>query len=118
MADVHRQSVQESLNVDTSAGWSVKSAITAGTNAATTNTVHYTIGASASQLGVYSAGNIYFNFSTSTSSTDGDCSTTNDLVIPGNTTFFLKVPRGLGTTIYFNALSESSATKAVRIVEM
>ena len=118
MADVHRQSVQESLNVDTSAGWSVKSAVTAGTNAATTNTVHYTVGATASQIGVYAAGNIYFNFSTSVSSTNGDCNTTNDLIIPGNTTFFLKVPRGLGATVYFNALSATSATKAVRIVEM
>ena len=118
MADLHKRSVQESLNVDISAGWSVKSAITAGTNAATTNTVHYTVGATASQLGVYSAGNIYFNFSTSTSSTNGDCNTSNDLIIPGNTTFFLKVPRGLGATVYFNALSETSAAKAVRIVEM
>ena len=118
MADVHRHSVQESLNVDTSAGWSVKSAITAGTNAATTNTAHYTIGSAASQIGIYSAGNMYFNFSISVSGTDGDCSTANDLIIPGSTTFFLKVPRGLGATIYLNVLSESSATKAVRIVEM
>ena len=40
------------------------------------------------------------------------------MIIPGNTLTFLTVPSGLGTTIYFNHLSTSTTTHAIRTVEV
>ena len=119
MANIHRHSVQESLNVDTAAGWSVQAAITAGSNADTTNTVHHTVAASASQVGIYiTGGAACFNFTTSVSGTNGDCNTSNDLELPRETVVFIKVPRGLGDTIYLNFLSTDTSSRTIRIVEM
>ena len=66
-----------------------------------------------SNLGVYSAVEIYFNFSATTT----DVNASNDLLIPKDTLIFLTVPRGLGNTVYFNYNSTSTTTGAVRIVE-
>ena len=119
MAEMHRHSVQESLNVDTAAGCSVKAALSVGSNADTTNTVHHAVSANASQIGVYiTGGSSVFNFSTSASGTDGDCNNANDLLLPRETIVFIKVPRGLGDTIYFNVLSGDTNSRTVRLVEM
>ena len=66
----------------------------------------------AGQIGIFAAGEIYFNFSASQT----DCNTSNDLRIPGSTLTFITVPRGLGPTIYFNHLGVAAV--AVRIVEV
>ena len=55
MADLHKHSVQESLNTTTGAEWSVKSVGTAGRSASTGNTTHVSLGATAGCLGIYSA---------------------------------------------------------------
>ena len=73
----------------------------------------FSVDENASQIGVYSAVELYFNFSASQT----DITTANDLIIPSSTLVFLTVPRGLGNTVYFNHLGKGSAG-AVRIVEV
>ena len=111
MADLHKFSAGEALNATGVGGvWTVNSVATHG-GTATTDTVHVVV-SGANQLGIYAAGDIYFNFSTTTT----DCNTSNDLKIPGETLTFITVPAGLGNTIYFNHLGVAAV--AVRIVEV
>ena len=105
MADIHAYTVQEALNTTVGGEWTVASAGTAGSSASTGNTT--------GTIGVYSAVEIYFNFASSGT----DVNASNDLLLPKNTLTFITVPRGLGSTIYFNYNSTSTTTGAVRIVE-
>lgn len=114
MAKIHKRSVQEALNATVGGEWSVNSAGTAGSSASTGNTTHLALSTNTATLGVYSAVEIYFNFSTTTT----DVNASNDMLIPKNTLTFLTVPRGLGNTVYFNYNSTSTTTGAVRTVEI
>ena len=114
MADIHTYSVQEALNTTVGGEWTVASAGTAGSSASTGNTTHKALKASTGSVGVYSAVEIYFNFSTTTT----DVNASNDMIIPKNTLMFLTIPRWLGTTVYFNYNSTSTTTGAVRLVEV
>jgi hypothetical protein len=114
MANLHQHSVQESLNATTGGTWTVATAGTAGSSANVANTTHKSLIPSTATIGVYSAVEIYFNFSTTTT----DVNASNDLLIPANTNFFMTVPRGLGNTVYFNYNSTSTTTGAVRLVEI
>ena len=114
MADLHTHSVQESLNTTTGGTWTVSSAGTAGSSADVTNTTRKSLLSSTGNIGVYSAVELYFNFSATTP----DVNASNDLLIPANTNFFITVPRGLGNTVYFNYNSTSTSTGAVRIGEI
>ena len=114
MADLHKLTVQEAMNASGPGGvWTVNAVANTGSNADVTNTVHVDI-SGAGQLGIRSAGDIYFNFSASQT----DVTTANDMILPGGVLTFITVPRGLGSTIYFNHLSTSTTTHAVRIVEV
>ena len=112
MADLHKRSVQEAVNLSVGGVWSVATAATHGGTAGA-NTIHYSVDEVSSQIGVYSAVELYFNFSATTT----DVTTANDMIIPASTLVFLTVPRGLGGTVYFNHLGKGSAG-AVRIVEI
>jgi hypothetical protein len=114
MANLHKYSVQEALNATVGGKWTVSTAGTAGSSASVNNTSHKLLQASTSTLGVYSAVEIYYNFTASETNVDDS----NDLLIPANTQFFITVPRGLGSTIYFNFNSTSTTTGAVRMVEI
>ena len=114
MADLHTHSVQEALNATVGGVWTVSSAGTAGSSADVANTSHKLLTPSTATLGVYSAVEIYYNFTTS----ETNVNASNDLLIPANTQFFITVPRGLGDTIYFNFNSTSTTTGAVRMVEI
>tara|TARA_R100000655_G_C2954040_1_gene187788 strand:- start:639 stop:983 length:345 start_codon:yes stop_codon:yes gene_type:complete len=114
MADIHTYSVQEALNTTVGGEWTVASAGTAGSSANVNNTTHKALKGATGILGVYSAVEIYFNFSSTTT----DVNASNDMIIPKNTLMFLTIPRGLGTTIYFNYNSTSTTTGAVRLVEV
>jgi hypothetical protein len=112
MADLHKRSVQEAMNISVGGGWTVASVAThSGTS--NTNTIHFSVDENTSQIGIYSAVELYFNFSASTT----DVTVANDMIIPSSTLVFLTVPRGLGATVYFNHLGKGSAG-AVRIVEV
>ncbi len=117
MADLHTHSVQEALNATVGGTWTVASVGTAGSSADVANTIHKSLASTTATIGVYSAVEIYFNFTTS----ETNVNASNDLILPKNTLTFLTVPRGLGsgaTTIYFNYNSTSTSTGAVRIVEV
>lgn len=113
MADIHAYTVQEALNTTVGGEWTVASAGTAGSSASTGNTTHKSLKEATGTIGVYSAVEIYFNFASSGT----DVNASNDLLLPKNTLTFITVPRGLGSTIYFNYNSTSTTTGAVRIVE-
>lgn len=114
MADLHKHSVQEALNATVGGVWTVSTAGTAGSSADVANTSHKLLTPSTATLGVYSAVEIYYNFTTS----ETNVNASNDLLIPANTQFFITVPRGLGNTVYFNFNSTSTTTGAVRMVEI
>ena len=122
MANSHKYSVQESLNTGMGTGgeWTVNTVSTVHASTATGSTVHLSVSSTAGQIGVYSAGAIYFRFGVAGSSgTEDDCSTSHDLLIPATTLTFITVPRGLGkngNSIYFNHLGVAAC--AVRIVEV
>ena len=113
MAVLHKFSVKEALNVDVGGLWTVNSAGTAASNADVTGTVHLDVSGN-SQIGIYAGVEIYFNFSAS----ETDITTANDLILPKETLTFIIIPRGLGNTVYFNYLSTSTTTGAVRVVEV
>ena len=114
MADLHKRSVQEALNATVGGIWTVNSPGTAGSSADVANSIHLALATMTSTLGVYSAVEIYFNFSITTT----DVTAANDMVIPKNTLTFVTVPRGLGNTVYFNYNSTSTTTAAVKTVEI
>ncbi len=114
MADLHKRSVQEALNATVGGNWTVNSAGTAGSSADVANTTHLALATMTSTIGIHSAVEIYFNFTTSAT----DVNASNDMIIPKNTLTFLTVPRGLGNTVYLNYNSTSTTTGAVRIVEI
>ena len=114
MADLHKRSVQEALNATVGGIWTVNSPGTAGSSADVANSIHLALATMTSTLGVYSAVEIYFNFSITTT----DVTAANDLLIPKNTLTFVTVPRGLGNTVYFNYNSTSTTTGAVKTVEI
>jgi len=112
MADLHKRSVQEAVNLSVGGVWTVATVATHG-GTANTNTIHYSVAANTAQLAVYSAVELYFNFA----ATSADVTLANDMIIPAGTLVFLTVPRGLGGTVLFNHLGKGSAG-AVRIVEI
>lgn len=114
MADLHSHSVQEALNATVGGVWTVSSAGTAESSADVANTTHKSLHSSTATIGIYSAVEIYFNFTTS----EANVNDTDDMILPKNTLTFLTVPKGLGNTIYFNYNSTSTDTGAVRIVEV
>ena len=114
MADLHKRSVQEALNATVGGIWTVNYPGTAGSSADVANSIHLALATMTSTLGVYSAVEIYFNFSITTT----DVTAANDMVIPKNTLTFVTVPRGLGNTVYFNYNSTSTTTGAVKTVEI
>ena len=112
MAKKQHLSVQESLNSAGFGGeWTVNSAATHG-GTAEANTLHVDV-SKAGQIGIYAAGAIYFNFSSTTT----DVATDDDLVLPAETLVFLTVPQGIGSTVYFNHLGKGAACE-VRVVEV
>jgi len=118
MADFRKKSVIEALNASTGVGgeWTVSASGTAGSNADDTNTTHFSISANTAQLAIHSAVEILFSFTAT--DTDINVSNADDLLLPANTLTFLTVPRGLGDTVKFNYISNSTTTGSVRIVEV
>ncbi len=112
MADIHKRSVQEAVNISVGGTWTVASVATHG-GTASGNTIHFSVDENTAQIGVYSAVELYFNFSASQT----DITTANDMILPAGTLVFLTCPRGIGDTLFFNHLGKGSAG-AVRIVEV
>ena len=111
MANLQKHRAHESLNVDTAAGWDVKTRLTISSQAHVYSDV-----SSANQVGVHSDSAVKFRFDTLTSDT---ISANNDLVIPADTLTFIKVPKSVGATInvHFKQVTSAGA-KYLRIVHL
>jgi len=118
MANLQKYRTHEALNTTVGGNWSVNttaSRATTGSSADVANTIHYALEAGTHTIGVYSAVEIYFRF---TADSGSDINATYDLLMPKDTLTFLTVPRGLGSSIYFNHNSTSTTTGVVRVVEI
>ena len=106
MAHLNKFTVQESLNTDTAASWDVQSVITVDSSADSTNVTSYTT------IGIHTDAEIYFNFS----STEDSLATGTALKLAAGLTF-LKIPKGVGSTIYF-VYQRVSGDATMRLVLM
>ena len=111
MADLHKLTVQEAVNTETAAVWDINSVLTA--NASSGAALNLDV-SSYHTLGLKTDGAIYFSFQNNSTAAK---STANDLILDAGLSF-IKIPKGLGNTIYFNYLSTSSSTVEVRVVKM
>ena len=111
MANLQKHRAHESINTDTAAVWDV---ITDVTNAnATTGAVLNIDVSGYHTLGLTPAAEIYIHFHiTSTVTLDED-----DALKLASCLSFIKIPRGLGDTIYFNYVSVGSSCE-LRVVKM
>ena len=111
MANLQKHRTHESLNIETAAEWSVQPALDISSQAHVTSNV-----SNISQIGFYSDSDVYVRFDTLTSDT---ISTSNDLIIPGETLAFLNVPKGIGDTVYVHFKQvDSAGSKSLRIVHL
>lgn len=111
MADLQKHRAHESLNTDTAAVWDVITDVTDAN--ATTGAVLNIDVSGYHTLGLTPAAAIYIHFhNTSTATLDED-----DALKLASGLSFIKIPRGLGNTIYFNYVSVATACE-VRIVKM
>ena len=112
MAHLHKFSVQEAVNTDTSSVWDLVSDVT-DANDTTDGTVLNIDVSGYHTLGLTPAAEIYFHFhNTSTATLDED-----DALKLAAGLSFIKIPRGLGDTIYFNYVSTGTACE-LRVVKM
>ena len=118
MANLHKFTVQESLNASqgTSGGWTVNSSQTI--NASGGTTIHLQLASSTHILLLQPTVETQISFTTS----EADISTNNDVAVPADTLTSIQVPRGLitrsGGDIILNMLSDSASTGTMRVVEV
>tara|TARA_R100000656_G_scaffold1666_1_gene3200 strand:+ start:2799 stop:3137 length:339 start_codon:yes stop_codon:yes gene_type:complete len=112
MANLQKHRAHESLNTDTAAVWDV---ITNVTDANASGGAVLNIDVSGYHtLGLTPAAEIYIHFhNTSTVTLDED-----DALKLASGLSFLKIPKGLGKTIYFNYVATGASTVEVRVVKM
>ena len=112
MANLQKFRAHESLNTETAASWDVNSVLTAavsGGSAASLDVSNY------STLGLYTDGELYFGF---TGNDTASITAANDLKLASGLSF-IKIPKGIGDTVYFNYLSTSASDEVeIRIVKM
>jgi|TARA_Y100000034_G_scaffold135465_1_gene207495 hypothetical protein len=113
MADLHHLSVQEAVNTDTSSVWDL---ITNVTDAEVSGGTIQNIDISGYHtLGLDPDGEIYFHFHNTSTATLVQA----DALKLAAGLSFIKIPRGMGSTIYFNYISTSASdAREVRIVKM
>ena len=109
MADLQKYRAHESLAVDTAADWQVQSAVTADADGVAVNVTGY------HTVHLQSDNDFYFTFNTT--GTDSDISTSNDLYLKGGDTLYsLKIPTGLGDTLYLIMERKGSSDATVRTI--
>ena len=112
MANLHKLSVQESLNTETAAVWDV---ITNVTDAEASGGTAQNIDVSGYHtLGLTPAAEIFIHFHNTSTATLVEA----DALKLAAGLSFIKIPKGLGDTIYFNYISTSASTVEVRVVKM
>jgi len=112
MANLQKHRAHESLNTDTAATWDVITDVTDA--AASSGTVNNIDVSGYHTLGLTPAAEIYIHFhDTSTATLDED-----DALKLASGLSFIKIPRGLGDTIYFNYVATGASSCEVRVVKM
>ena len=102
MADINKFKTNEAVNIEAAAEWNVQTRLTISTQAHVYSNV-----TGVHQIGVYSDSDVKFRFDNSTSDT---ISANNDLVLPSQTLTFVKIPQGVGGTMYVHFKQVSSAS--------
>ena len=109
MANLQKYRAHESLAVDTAADWQVQSAVTADSDGVAVNVTGY------HTVHLQSDNDFYFSFNTT--GPDSDIYTSNDLYLKGGDTLYsLKIPTGLGDTLYLIMERKGSSDATVRTV--
>ncbi len=109
MANLQKHRAHESLNTDSAADWDVQSAVTADSDGVAVDVSSY------HTIHLMSDNDFYFKFNTT--GTDSDISTSNDLYLMGGDTIYsLKVPRGLGESIYLIMERKGGSDATVRLI--
>jgi hypothetical protein len=100
-------SVVEALNADTSAQYDVQSVLTIST---TTQAI--SVGSDYSYVYILPDNDIYFTWATSASDA---INTSNDLFLIGGTNIYiLRVPQGIGTSVYLQMQRKGGTDSSVR----
>ena len=111
MANINKFKANEAVNIEAAAEWNVQTRLTISSQAHVYSDV-----TSVHQIGVYSDSDVKFRFDASTSDT---ISANDDLVLPAQTLTFVKIPQGVGGTIYVHFKQVSSAaSKYLCLVHM
>ena len=112
MANLQKFRAHESLNTEAAATWEL---ITNVTDAEVSGGTAQNIDVSGYHtLGLTPAAEIYIHFHNTSSATLVEADA---LKLAGGLSF-IKIPKGLGDTIYFNYISTSASTVEVRVVKM
>ena len=112
MANLQKHRSHESLNTVTAAVWDVITDVTDA--AASSGTVNNIDVSGYHTLGLTPAAEIYIHFHNTSTATLVEADA---LKLAGGLSF-IKIPKGLGDTIYFNYISTSASTVEVRVVKM
>jgi hypothetical protein len=106
MANISKFRAHESLNMDSASDWQIQSAVTADANGVAVNVSSY------HTIHLQTDKDIYFTFNTT--GEDDTMVPANDLGLKGGDTIYsLKIPRGLGNSIY---LIMEGANATVKII--
>jgi len=109
MANLQKHRAHESLNMDSAANWQVQTEVTVtatgvAVNASSYHTIH-----------LQSDKDFYFTFNTTGTVTDVD--TDEDLYLMGGDTIYsLKVPHGLGSSVYLIMERKEASDSTVRVI--
>ena len=109
MANLQKHRAHESLNADSAATWEEQSALTVSNSASVVDVSGY------HTIHLQSDNDFYFTFNTT--GTDSDVSTGNDLYLMGGDTIYsIKVPRGLGSSVYLIMERKGGSDATVKVI--
>ena len=107
MANIGKHRAHESLNMDSAADWQIQTVNSITTAESLDVSKYHTVHLMSTQ-------DIYFEFTDS--STDALATANTLYLMGGDTIYSLKVPRGLGDTIYLWIEDKSGSGASVRVV--
>ena len=103
MANLQKYRAHESLNADSAAGWGVQDVVTVGSAATSAEVSGY------NTIHIQTSEPRYFMFTTVAHGTTDAIDPSNDLYLAGGDTIYsLRVPKGLGNTVYIQWERKSS----------
>ena len=108
MANLQKFRAHEALNIESAGDWQVQSAATVGSSASSINVSSYHM------IHIQSDNDFYFSFQTSSADA---LSTSNDLYLKGGDTIYsLKIPKGLGNSVYLQWERKGSSDCTIRYI--